>query len=213
MIQIDPPTPDLHVRDRRPRGRGSLLAERRLLQHAVQGPAQPATSATKVGEAAQARRPAALQGNPEAGALFMSHVGVEPIPESRLVTVTVTHTSPKEAALWANTLADVYIESTLEARMETARKAARVAAGAAHRDPEQHARGPEQALPELPEPGPLRARGIGLRGEHLHHPAQRRLHRRAHPPHHHRGRGAAGARHARPRAKASTRCPRWRPTR
>ncbi len=61
--------------------------------------------------------------NPDAGALFMSHVGVEPIPESRLVTVTVTHTSPKEAALWANTLADVYRDSSLEGRVETAKKA------------------------------------------------------------------------------------------
>ena len=61
--------------------------------------------------------------NPEAGSLFMSHVGVEPFPESRLVTVTVTHTNPKEAALWVNALAEVYIESSLEGRVETARKA------------------------------------------------------------------------------------------
>ena len=61
--------------------------------------------------------------NPEAGALFMSHVGVEPYPESRLVTVSVTHPNPKEAALWANTLAEVYIESSLEGRVETAKKA------------------------------------------------------------------------------------------
>jgi len=61
--------------------------------------------------------------NPEAGSLFMSYVGVEPFPETRLVTVTVTHTSPKEAALWVNALGDVYIESSLEGRVETARKA------------------------------------------------------------------------------------------
>ena len=61
--------------------------------------------------------------NPEAGSLFMSHVGVEPFPETRLVTVSVTHTNPKEAALWVNALADVYIESSLEGRVETARKA------------------------------------------------------------------------------------------
>jgi succinoglycan biosynthesis transport protein ExoP len=55
--------------------------------------------------------------------LFMSHVGVQPVPESRLVTVTVTHRDPREAALWANTLADVYIEQTLESRVEAARRA------------------------------------------------------------------------------------------
>ena len=56
-------------------------------------------------------------------ALFMSHVGVEPVPESRLVLVTVTHRDPREAALWANTLGDVYIEQSLATRVESARKA------------------------------------------------------------------------------------------
>jgi polysaccharide biosynthesis transport protein len=55
--------------------------------------------------------------------LFMGHVGVEPVPESRLVLVTVTHRSTSEAALWANTLAEVYIEQSLAARVDSARKA------------------------------------------------------------------------------------------
>ena len=59
----------------------------------------------------------------DAAALFMSHVGVEPVPESRLVLVTVTHRDPREASLWANTLGDVYIEQSLASRVESARKA------------------------------------------------------------------------------------------
>ncbi len=59
----------------------------------------------------------------DSATLFMTHVGVVPIPESRLVTVTVTHRDPKDAALWANTLADVYIEQSLETRVEAARQA------------------------------------------------------------------------------------------
>jgi succinoglycan biosynthesis transport protein ExoP len=55
--------------------------------------------------------------------LFMEHVGVEPVPESRLVYVTVTHRDPREAALWANTLGDVYIEQSLATRVESAQKA------------------------------------------------------------------------------------------
>ena len=55
--------------------------------------------------------------------LFMSHVGVEPVPESRLVLVTVTHRDPREAALWANTLADVYKEQALATRIESAQQA------------------------------------------------------------------------------------------
>jgi len=64
-----------------------------------------------------------FEANPEAGSLFMAHVGVEPYPESRLVTITVTHTDPKEAALWVNALAEVYIDSSLESRMDSAKKA------------------------------------------------------------------------------------------
>jgi capsular exopolysaccharide synthesis family protein len=59
----------------------------------------------------------------DAPGLFMGHVGVDPVPESRLVNVSVTHRDPKEAALWANTLAEVYIEQTLATRVESARKA------------------------------------------------------------------------------------------
>ena len=59
----------------------------------------------------------------DAASLFMSHVGVEPVPESRLVYVSVTHREPREAALWANALADVYIEQSLATRVESARKA------------------------------------------------------------------------------------------
>ncbi|HEX9187275.1 MAG TPA: polysaccharide biosynthesis tyrosine autokinase [Vicinamibacteria bacterium] len=59
----------------------------------------------------------------DAASLFMGHVGVEPVPESRLVLVTVTHRDPRDAALWANALADVYIEQSLATRVESARKA------------------------------------------------------------------------------------------
>jgi capsular exopolysaccharide synthesis family protein len=59
----------------------------------------------------------------DSATLFMGHVGVEPVPESRLVYVTVTHRDAREAALWANTLGDVYIEQSLATRVESARKA------------------------------------------------------------------------------------------
>jgi len=59
----------------------------------------------------------------DATTLFIGHVGVEPVPESRLVLVTVTHRDAREAALWANTLAEVYIEQSLASRVESARKA------------------------------------------------------------------------------------------
>jgi polysaccharide biosynthesis transport protein len=57
------------------------------------------------------------------GGVFMATVTIEPVPETRLVNVRVRHTDPKAAALWANTLADTYIEQSLSSRVETARRA------------------------------------------------------------------------------------------
>ncbi len=53
--------------------------------------------------------------------LFLTHVSVEPVPESRLTYITVSHEDPQEAALWANRVADVYIRHSLEQRVESAR--------------------------------------------------------------------------------------------
>jgi succinoglycan biosynthesis transport protein ExoP len=64
-----------------------------------------------------------FQGHPDPGSEFMSHVGITPVTESRLVMVDVTLPSAAEAALWANTLADVYVEETLSGRVEAARRA------------------------------------------------------------------------------------------
>ena len=57
------------------------------------------------------------------GAMLMSHVAVEQIPESRLAYIKVSHRDPEEAALWANRIAEVYIRHSLEQRIESARKA------------------------------------------------------------------------------------------
>jgi succinoglycan biosynthesis transport protein ExoP len=57
------------------------------------------------------------------GGVFMAHVTVEPLPETRLVYIQVTHRDSKEASLWANTLADIYTEESLSSRVESARRA------------------------------------------------------------------------------------------
>lgn len=60
---------------------------------------------------------------PDPGAVLMSHVFVEPIPDSRLAYIKVSHEDPEEAALWANRIADVYIRHSLDQRVESAKKA------------------------------------------------------------------------------------------
>jgi capsular exopolysaccharide synthesis family protein len=122
MVQIEPPTPTFMTVTDALVGAGNFWqnsdfynTQFRVLRSKGLG--------EKVVDKLKLKDRAPFKDNPEAGALFMAHVGVDPVPESRLVVVSVTHTDPKEAALWANTLADVYIEQTLASRVESARKA------------------------------------------------------------------------------------------
>jgi capsular exopolysaccharide synthesis family protein len=55
--------------------------------------------------------------------LFLSAVAVEPVPDTYVVEVRVTHDDPKDAALWANTLSDVYIDYSIEGQVEAAKRA------------------------------------------------------------------------------------------
>jgi polysaccharide biosynthesis transport protein len=67
-----------------------------------------------------------LEDRKEAGdpvARLLSAVAVEPVPETYVVEVRVTHNDPKEAALWANTLTDVYMDYSLEGQVEAAKRA------------------------------------------------------------------------------------------
>jgi polysaccharide biosynthesis transport protein len=122
MLQIEPPTPTfLTVTDALVGGGGFWQntdfynTQFKVLRSKGLG--------EKVVERLKLQEHEPFRGHPDPGALFVSHIGVEPVPESRLVVVSITHRNPKDAALWANTLAEVYIEQTLEGRVEAARKA------------------------------------------------------------------------------------------
>jgi capsular exopolysaccharide synthesis family protein len=60
-------------------------------------------------------------GSPEPALVFVAHVQVAPVPDTRLATIAVNHEDPKEAARWANTLAEAYLEQNLESKIETTR--------------------------------------------------------------------------------------------
>lgn len=55
--------------------------------------------------------------------VFLSAVAVEPVPETYVVEVRVTHDHPEDAALWANTLSDVYMDYSIEGQVEAAKRA------------------------------------------------------------------------------------------
>jgi len=55
--------------------------------------------------------------------VFLSAVAVEPVPETYVVEVKITHNDPKDAALWANTLADTYMDYSIEGQVDAAKRA------------------------------------------------------------------------------------------
>ena len=55
--------------------------------------------------------------------LLLAAVAVEPVPDTYVVEVRVTHNVPDDAALWANTLSDVYMDYSLEGQVEAAKRA------------------------------------------------------------------------------------------
>jgi succinoglycan biosynthesis transport protein ExoP len=122
MLQIEPPTPTgLTVTD-------ALVGGGNYWQHAdfYNTQFKVLTSkgmAEKVVDRLKLKDQQPFQGSSDPGGLFMAHVAVDPIPDSRLVNLVVTHRDPKEAALWANTLGEVYIEQTLTSRVDSAKKA------------------------------------------------------------------------------------------
>ncbi|HSD28821.1 MAG TPA: polysaccharide biosynthesis tyrosine autokinase, partial [Vicinamibacteria bacterium] len=55
--------------------------------------------------------------------LLLGAVAVEPVPDTYVVEVRITHNVPEDAALWANTLSDVYMDYCLEGQVEAAKRA------------------------------------------------------------------------------------------
>jgi capsular exopolysaccharide synthesis family protein len=64
-----------------------------------------------------------FKGSADPAGLFIRHLQVEPIPETFVIDVRITHPDSNEAALWANTLADVYIDYSIEGQVESAKRA------------------------------------------------------------------------------------------
>src|SRR5262245_215836 len=112
MIQIEPPTPAFLTVGDALAGMGNYWQNAEFYNTPF-GVLKSKTLGSLLVDRLKLRDRPPFKDNSEGGELFMSHVGVEPVTESRLVVVTVIHQNPNEAALWANTLADVYIEQTL----------------------------------------------------------------------------------------------------
>ena len=62
-----------------------------------------------------------FKGLKDPAALFVSHVSVIPVSDTRLAEIAITHQDPKVATEWANTLAEAYLEQNIETKIETTR--------------------------------------------------------------------------------------------
>jgi capsular exopolysaccharide synthesis family protein len=65
----------------------------------------------------------AFQAGGDPVAHLLGAVAVEPVPDTYVVEVRVTNNVPEDAALWANTLTDVYMDYSLEGQVEAAKRA------------------------------------------------------------------------------------------
>lgn len=122
MLQIEPPTPTFMTVTDALMGGGNYWQNADFYNTQFKVLRSRGVGELAVGRLKLKDQPP-FKDHPDPGGLFMTHVAVDPVPESRLVNLMVTHTDPKEAALWANTLAEVYIEQTLSSRIESAKKA------------------------------------------------------------------------------------------
>jgi capsular exopolysaccharide synthesis family protein len=120
MVQIEPPTPAFMSVAEAMSGNYWQNADFYNTQFKV---LKSGALGVKALERLHLRNVSPFKDAPNPGGMFMAHVGVEPVPESRLVNIHVTHGDAKEAARWANALADVYIEETVASRVDAARKA------------------------------------------------------------------------------------------
>jgi succinoglycan biosynthesis transport protein ExoP len=122
MVQIEPPTPTFMTVTDALMGGGNFWQNADFYNTQFKVLRSKGLGEKVVEKLKLSDRPP-FKDNLDAGGLFMSHVSIDPVPESRLVFLQVTHPNPKEAALWANTLAAVYIDETVAQRVESARKA------------------------------------------------------------------------------------------
>ncbi len=157
-----------------------------VLQHPAE---RAALARDRRARGGQAQAPAVLPGRATPSAVLLGTVAVEPVPETYVVEVRITNNDPKDAALWANTLADVYMDYSIEGQVEAARRAYKWVNERLAETQTGMQQAQDKLLQRLPGPGPVRARGQRLGDHHLDHQADRGPHPGAGAPH--RARGAA----------------------
>ncbi len=122
LVQVMPPTPtSLNVTDALVQT-GNPVRDRQFFNTQM-NVLHSRAIAERVVEKLKLKDQPTFAAAPDAVGAFLATVGVEPIPETYVVEVKITHNEPKDAALWANTLVDVYMDYSIEGQVEAAKRA------------------------------------------------------------------------------------------
>jgi capsular exopolysaccharide synthesis family protein len=122
VIQIDPPPPAAMTVGDALVGGGNLIINTDFYNTQFQI-LRSRGLAEKVIEHLKKTYPARFQSIPDPAGFLLSRLTIDPVQDSRLVNLQVSGPDAGEAALWANTLADVYEEQSLSARIDAAKRA------------------------------------------------------------------------------------------
>ena len=118
LVQIDPPRRRLEA----PQNPHPALATYRFGHRSYYETQYRIIRSTATG--ARALRKLGLLDEPPFGnimnpsAVFMSHIQVVPLRDTRLVQIAATHVDPATAAAWANAVSDAFIDQSIESRVE-----------------------------------------------------------------------------------------------
>jgi len=124
LLQVMPPNPtSLGVTDAL-MSTGNPIRDRQFFNTQM-NVLQSRSIAERVVEKLKLRDRPEFQVSPDAAGLLLSHVSVEPVPETYVVEVRINNHDPEDAALWANTLSDIYMDYSLEGQVEAAQRAYR----------------------------------------------------------------------------------------
>jgi len=122
LLQVMPPNPtSLAVTDALV-GTGNPIRDRQFFNTQINILRSRSVAEKVVDQLKLADRPEFTEGGDAAGFL-LQHLTVEPVPDTYVVEVRVTHQIPEDAALWANTLSSIYMDYSLEGQVEAAERA------------------------------------------------------------------------------------------
>jgi capsular exopolysaccharide synthesis family protein len=122
LLQVMPPNPtSMGVTDALV-GTGNPIRDRQFFNTQMNVLRSRSIAERVVDRLKLADRPDFAEGG-DAPGYFLGHLAVEPVPDTYVVEVRITHQIPEDAALWANTLSDIYMDYSLEGQVEAAERA------------------------------------------------------------------------------------------